>query len=326
MISEAEAVRSLLARAGEDVAPVAVDPVEAVLRRAGARRRRLRAAASGGAVLVLTAGVLVALAMRSPAPSSGPASNLPSLTDRTLWDISEGMAISGGDPAASQRVAVGPIPYNRANALNGSGGPAKPLVYVIEIVGHFTCGGCGGAPPSSSHRGTGAPTFYKVENSTLDAATLETLSAGVGPRLLALSSVGKPFNLPAPPKPDNLWPLPELGRSVGVTLRWSGPNGAVLALSPLGGPSSLAWNGGHRIDFALDWIDVGDGRHETRGEMRGVVTYDNVGIPYDASEGTILLRSQGGLRVSVIPASSTPLPNPLQSEGSSVRGTTLPHG
>ena len=223
--TDAERIRYLLLRASDDFGPLEPDPAGAVRRRG--RRRRGRVIVSCSLVLVLTAAVVVPLSLRalSPPPQSSAANaKPPPLLRRELWNISQRVAASSGDPDAYEREAVGPISRVLANEItSGDVVYSSTPSYVIEMRGRFTCGLC-------SSPGSGSPIKGSVITDVLNASTLQISDFGFADVWVPLTKLGAPFALPRPPH-GTLWPLPSHIASRPPHLRANGIGAVHFGLS-----------------------------------------------------------------------------------------------
>lgn len=308
----------------DEEAPVGADDQVSAPRGFSRVRRRSRVALLVAVVIVVGLGVGVPLGVltSSPKPTSGPGVSTssvtgpqPSLLLKQLWNISEGMAWSGGDPGAKLRQAVGPVPYDKTDTLMG-GGPDNDsdLVFLVEIGGRFFCGGCG--------RGV----HGRAETSILLASTLQTEGGGIGP-WVGLGSLGKPLVLPRPPAGADLWTVPAFSPFLGM---WAG-EGATLELRN-SGVSTLRW-GTHYVDFKVVWLTAypsgeptvrhiggGTGVDEpthpaiSGGRGIGTVTGDDVGLASDSAVAIVLIYTSGANELLVEGASKgdVTLPSPLK--------------
>jgi hypothetical protein len=260
-------------------------------------------------VVVLGLAVSVPLALRAGTPPD----RQPTLLMKRLWNISQRVATGNGDANAGLRQVVGPVAYDKTDALLG-GGPVHDTtpVYLLEIRGNFVCGGCNGPPGASAPHGIAITVL-------LNPLTLESLGFGLGPRWLSLATLGKPFALPPPPDGAKLWTVPpDFARFVGS---WGNSTGT-LQLKNAATTSTLRW-GGHEIAFQLTALASADSagtatidgkRYVLLGaEAVGSISTDDVGL---AGGSRIVLRLAGGvgdsyLVVSTTPAASAALPPPL---------------
>jgi hypothetical protein len=232
---------------------------------------------------------------------------------KRLWNMSQRVATGNGDANAGLREVVGPVAYDKTDALLG-GGPVHDTtpVYLLEIRGNFVCGGCSGPPGASGPHGIAVTVL-------LNPVSLESLAFGLGPRWLNLATLGTPFALPAPPDGAKLWTVPpDFSAFVGS---W-GNTSATLQLNGAATASTLRW-GGREITFQLTTLASADSagtatvdgqRYVLLGaEAVGTVSTNDVGL---AGGSRIVLGLAGGdgesyLVVSTTPAASAPLPPPL---------------
>jgi hypothetical protein len=191
-------------------------------------RRSPRITLTVAMTAIVVAGATV-VALRSHQPS-GTTSRTPtkvSKLDDTLWAISQRAAISGGDPSAYDRQAVGPLPLGRASRLTTGDGPVSSteLVYIIELRGNFVCRGC--STPQAGQPPTGDVTILDI-----DASTFGSIGYGLSNIWYNLDRLGKAFTLVAPP--GGLTPLqqnPEMTPFVG---EWTSSSG-LLHVTATGG-------------------------------------------------------------------------------------------
>lgn len=279
------------------------------------RRRAVVLVAALLSVVGLAVGIPLGVLRSGSKPAAGPAavttSSLagpqPSLVLKELWNRSEAMAFSGGDLAAQPREAVGPVPYDKTDAVLG-GGPEKDSdpVFLIEIGGKFFCGSCG--------RGV----HGHAETSLLLARTLQDEAGGIGP-WVGLRSLGRPFELPPPPDGADLWTLPDFSSLLGS---WAG-GGATVELRNGGGASTLRW-ATHHVDFDLvavrsgvsSGIATSNGTTERIGpvgvEAFAVVTADDVGLASGSALSLFSTYTKGTLQLSVTAGEPhVSIPSPL---------------
>ena len=200
-LDDPERIRDLLLRASDGVEPLEPNPVGLVRRRLRLKRWE-RLTFSCALVVVVTVAVVVPLVFSSSSSmNSNPplAVHVPSLLLRELWNIGENAAIADGDPEASPREAVGPVPYDKTDVFEG-GGPLNVTtpVYLVELGGNFGCHMC--SPPAG-------PVDGQALNLLLFAASLKTAGTGIEPHWQSLSIVGTPFTLPKPPNGEH-WQVP----------------------------------------------------------------------------------------------------------------------
>jgi hypothetical protein len=282
-----------------------------------ARRFTARSRIILAIVVIVIVAVVVPLALGASSqkltlpPAAKTPGGGPTLLMKRLWNISQGAATSEGDANAGPRQGVGPVAYDKTDALLG-GGPLQDasLVYLLEIRGTFVCGGCSGP------RGASAPHGIAI-TLLLNPATLEGLGGGIGSRWLDLASLGKPFALPHPPDGAQLWKVPP---DFSLFLGSWGNRAATLQLNA-GTASSLRW-GGHEITFQLTALasahsistaTTNGGLSLRATEAIGDISNDNVGLDRGSR---IVLRLASGvgdsyLVVSTTPAANTALPAPL---------------
>jgi hypothetical protein len=177
--------------------------------------------------IVVAAAIFVAFRDHRPPGIVSTTLTKVSKLDDTLWAISQRAAISGGDPNAHARQAVGPLPLGRASRLTTGDGPVSSTaaVYVIEMRGNFVCGGC--SIPRGARSPRGDVTILEI-----NASTFESVGFGLSNIWYNLDRLGHAFTLVAPP--GGLTPLQRNPEMVPFVGEWTSHSG-LLHVTVTGG-------------------------------------------------------------------------------------------